>query len=489
MHRASGSVRTSILIAVALTFAGACAAACSSERDATAGGGDRPTPVVIDGPGIEALDAQPDSGAALVPPSGPVIEEGELAPEALADVDRAVTEVTSFIGETTNPVDPAVFAPIAEHGDLRLGWVLADMAQFVVRDEPFDALLAAGNELTAGDFTNQRTFWKGLSDLLIENDIPAPPDYRRWKQELLTAVDVAWIHPFNDTDADIDWRLVTFGGVLADTRPFGSDETCSCIPALDNPPNVSAAEGDWYPGNRPVFGIMLNGETRAYPLNIMETHELVNDAIGDRAISLTYCTLCRSATAFFVDQLPAGVTTPVLRTSGLLRRSNKLIFDRETDSLFDQFSGAAISGPQREAGLELERLTVQTSTWDDWRAAHPDTTLMAGKNGNGPNYPLDPLGDRDAGGPIFPIGSVDSRFLPSHRMIGTIAVEPPIAFGVEEAQAALADGGELLANGVTVLLDGGGLRLVDGEGNDLASSQANWFAWSQRFPDTLVWPS
>lgn len=462
-------------------------AACNSESATTIDGAP-PTPVVIDGPGVEALEPQDldDAGPA---PTGPVIEEGALAPEVVADVDRAVDDVVSFIGESTNPVDPAVFSAIAAHGDLRLAWVLADMGQFIVRDEPFDALLQAGNDLTAGDFSNQRTFWKGMSDLLIENDIPAPPDYARWKQELLTAVDVTWIHPFNDTDADIDWRLVTFGGVLADTRPFGSAETCSCIPALDDPPAVPAAEGDWYPGNRAVFGMIINGEARAYPLNIMEAHELVNDTLGDRAISLTYCTLCRSATAYYVDQLPAGVTTPVLRTSGLLRRSNKLVLDRETDSLFDQFTGVAISGPQREAGLELERITVQTATWDDWRAAHPETTLMAGKDGNGANYPLDPLGDRDAGGPIFPIGAVDDRFLPSHRMIGTVAVDPPVAFSVESAVAALESGGDLIANGVTVLLEGGGLRLVDAQGNDLASSQANWFAWSQRFPDTLIWPN
>lgn len=463
------------------------AAGCSSSGPEGADAG-IPTPIVIDGPGIEALDPLTADGDANSP-AGPVIEQGALSEDAIADVDRAVNDVVAFIGESTNPVDPAVFAPIAAHGDLRLGWVLADMGQFIIRDEPFDALLMAGNELTAGDFTNQRTFWKGLSDLLIENDIPAPPDYERWKQQLLTAVDVTWIHAFNDLDSDIDWRLVTFGGVQADTRPFGSEETCACIDGLDDPPNVTAAEGDWYPGNRPVFGLTINGEARAYPLNIMEAHELVNDTLGDRAISLTYCTLCRSATAFFVDELPAGVTPPVLRTSGLLRRSNKLILDRETDSLFDQFTGAAISGPQREAGLELERLSVQTTSWDDWRAAYPDTTLMAGKAGNGPNYPLDPLGDRDAGGPIFPIGAVDDRFLTSHRVIGTIANDPPIAFGVDEALAALESGGELVVNGVTVVLEAGGLRLVDTRGNDLASSQANWFAWSQRFPDTITWPN
>ena len=390
------------------------------------------------------------------------------------------------IGERTNPIDPTVFDGIAEHDDPRLLWIIADIGQFVFRGEPFDRLLVAANSISGGDYT-QRTLWKGLSDQLIADDTPAPPGYVAWKQQLLTAVDVSWIHPFNDDQAEIDWRLVTFGGVLADTRPFGSDETCSCIPALDNPPWVPAADGDWYPDHRVVFGLEINGEARAYPLNIMEAHELVNDTLGDRQISLTYCTLCRSATAFFVDELPADITPPVLRTSGLLRRSNKLILDRETNSLIDQFSGTAISGPQREAGLALERITVVTSTWESWRTAHPGTTLMAGKSGNGPNYPLNPLEDRDAGGPIFPIGDVDDTLLASERVLGTLALGEPIAFVVADAREALRDGDTVEFAGARAVLDGSGVRLVDAEGNDLASTQANWFAWSHRFPTTRLW--
>ena len=82
-----------------------------------------------------------------------------------------------------------------------------------------EALVAAANDVTGEEFTS-RTVFKGLGDHLIATDVAAPPGYVDWKRQLLTAVDVTWVHFFNDPDADLDWRLVTFGGVLADTPPL-----------------------------------------------------------------------------------------------------------------------------------------------------------------------------------------------------------------------------------------------------------------------------
>ena len=467
------------------------ASACSSVSESSDG-----PPVSTDEPAPETVAEteagddrgdEPGESSSSTPESAPPEAATPLPDGADLAVERAIDDVIAMIGESTNPVDPAVFDDLAAFDDIRLAWVVADLAQFVFRGEAFDALLGSANELTDGDYT-ARTVWKGMSDQLIADDVEAPPGYVQWKQKLLTAVDITWIHFFNDADADLDWRLVTFGGVLADTRPYGSTETCSCIAALDEPPAVPAEEGDWYPGHRTVFGIEIDGETRAYPLNIMEVHELVNDELGGRQISLTYCTLCRSAVAFFVDDLPDGSQPPVLRTSGLLRRSNKLVFDRETDSLIDQFTGEALSGPLREQGVTLNRLSVVTSSWDEWRAAHPETTFMSGKDGNGVNYPLDPLGDRDAGGPIFPIGDVDDTLFASQAVVGAVLDDgTTVAFPVDAAIERLQAGEVVALNGAEARLDGSGIRLVDAAGADLASSQANWFAWSQTFPTTSLW--
>ncbi|MEL6983321.1 MAG: DUF3179 domain-containing (seleno)protein, partial [Actinomycetota bacterium] len=292
--------------------------------------------------------ADEDQDAAPATP----VDDRPLDQDEQRTVDRAVTEAAQFVGEPLLlPLDPEVFADLATVEDPRAGWIMVDMGQFVFRGEAVEGLIDAAGGLAGEDFT-VRTWWKGLGDHLITTDVPAPPGYLEWKRKIYGAADTTFLRLLAD-DAAVDWRHVSFGGVLADNRPYGSDETCFCIAALDEPPVVSAEEASWYPDHRAVFGVEVNGESRAYPINVMEAHELVNDVLGGRPISLTYCTLCRSAVAYVLDEVPAGVETPVLRTSGLLQRSNKLVFDRTTSSLIDQFTGEALSGPLADAEVVL----------------------------------------------------------------------------------------------------------------------------------------
>jgi Protein of unknown function (DUF3179) len=216
---------------------------------------------------------------------------------------------------------------------------------------------------------------------------------------------------FADRDSDIDWRLVSWGGVLIDDRRPGDPDPCppGCIPALDDPALTSAAEGGWYADRRPVFGVMVGREAVALPKNIMEVHEMVNITIGGRRLGIPYCTLCGSAQAYLLDSVPAGVAQPVLRTSGLLSRSNKVMYDLRTRSVFDTFTGRALSGPLQRAGVALDQVTVVTSTWGAWKEAHPRTSIVAQDGGIGRAYEDDPLGGRDDDGPIFPVGDVDPR--------------------------------------------------------------------------------
>ena len=88
--------------------------------------------------------------------------------------------------------------------------------------------------------------------------------------------------------------------------------------------------GDWYHDDRPIFGVVVSSEAVAFPKHIMEVHEMVNLTVGGRRIGLPYCTLCGAAQAYLTDAVPAGITTPVLRTSGLLSRSNKVMYDLVT---------------------------------------------------------------------------------------------------------------------------------------------------------------
>jgi hypothetical protein len=165
-----------------------------------------------------------------------------------------------------------------------------------------------------------------------------------------------------------------------------------------------------------------------------------------------------------------------------------MMFDLETYSMFDTFTGEAVSGPLRDLGIVLPQVTVVTSTWAEWRAAHPDTTIVAEDGGIGRTYSSDPLRGRDLDGPIFPIGAVDGRLPAQAKVFGVFAADgTPVAFPVSEARAALALGQAVRLLGVELLADAGGVRAVDAESREVPGHESFWFAWSQFHVDTIVW--
>lgn len=426
--------------------------------------------------GGELIDAFGDELAPLTAevPTGP------LADEVVEDLDLLFDSLLE--GVSTEPI-----SRLGASGDPRIAWLFADLLRFFQQGATTEALVSAFEEVTETDLPAGLR-WGPVTDRLIAWDVPAPPDYVRWKRVPFEVIEPAWQPFFDDADADVDWRLVSWGGVLIDDRPIDeTDEPCpdGCIPALNDPAVTDADGGDWYPDDRLVFGIVINGEARAYPRNIMEVHEMVNDTLGGRRIGVPYCTLCGSAQAWFTDL--DGDAPLELRTSGLLSRSNKVMYELNTFSVFDTFLGTALSGPLQDQGVQLDPVPVVTATWADWKAAHPDTTIIAEDGGLGRSYSLDPLGGRDDDGPIFPIGDVDQRLGAQDQVLGIVGPEGPVAFDVVAATDALAAGQAVEAAGVRVLSDGAGLvaELVDG--GEAASHQAFWFAWSQFHPSTELW--
>jgi hypothetical protein len=413
----------------------------------------------------------------------PAIPDGPLS-EALRRAIRA-TFVDSFAQSTWGGEQAAALAEIAASGDPRLAWLVSDMMRFVSSPRLSEDLAAAAATLL-GIATPAQDRWSAVTDHLIAWDIPAPPDYLKVKRAIFTGAVPGWDRLF--AEGDIDWRLVSWGGVLIDDRPFGrTDDPCNCIPAADNPEFSTAAEATWLDDDDIVFGIVVNGEARAYPRRIMEVREMVNDTLGGRDLGIPYCTLCGSAQAYFTDRLPDGVERPVLRTSGLLIRSNKVMYDIVTHSVFDTFLGRAVTGPLAERSLQLEQATVITSDWGSWKRAYPGTTVLVEALALGRDF--DFRNGRDADGPIFPVGDVDPR-LPVHEdVIGVVAGSGrPVAFQRSAAMIALRRGEEVGFGNVRLRLDAGGIRAVDADGSDLGSHQAFWFAWSQFHPETALWP-
>lgn len=432
-------------------------------------------------------NAKPTDAHGYVFPPPPAVPDGELTPATSTAVDRVVASA-----ETSLDFD--ALEAVAASGDARLAWVVGDLLRFLQGGRAGEELVRAFEMLTdvqlAADPNSSESPWRAVTDHLIAWDLPAPPGYQGLKSRLFLLVEPRWSPFFSDMDAAIDWRWVSWGGVLIDDRPLGDRGFCErgCIPALDDPALTDAIGGDWYSDGYVVFGVVVNGEAVAFPKNMMEIHELVNITIGGRRLGIPYCTLCGSAQAYFLDAVPSWDKPLVLRTSGLLSRSNKVMYDLNTESIIDTFTGMALSGPLQDAAVTLEQTTVVGSFWGDWKTEHPDTMVVARDGGIGRSYPDDPLQGRDAAGPIFPVGDVDPRLAAQTLVVGVIGTDGlPLAFPIEEARSAMAEGEEVTFGDVRLLADGSGFRAELLNGNELVAHQAFWFAWSQFHPGSLVW--
>ena len=167
---------------------------------------------------------------------------------------------------------------------------------------------------------------------------------------------------------------ITWGGVAKDG-----------IPSLDNPDLIEAAKAHYLKPGDLVFGVSINGDARAYPLRIMGWHEMFNDVIGGVPLALAYCTLCGSGILF--ETKVKGRAKPfVFGSSGFLYRSNKLMFDRQTHSLWNQFTGAPVVGPLVGSGIVLKQRPVVITPWQEWVARNPQTRVLSLNTGHSRNY-------------------------------------------------------------------------------------------------------
>ena len=173
---------------------------------------------------------------------------------------------------------------------------------------------------------------------------------------------------------DIRVEEITWGGVVKDG-----------IPALTNPKLVAAKDATYMVPNNLVFGVEINGDARAYPLRILDWHEMFNDVVGGVPVSLAYCTLCGSGILYetSVEGFPHALT---LGSSGFLYRSNKLMYDTYTHSLWNQFSGKPVAGPLAGSGIELKVRPVVITTWEKWLAEHPSSRVISLETGYRRDY-------------------------------------------------------------------------------------------------------
>lgn len=199
-------------------------------------------------------------------------------------------------------------------------------------------------------------------------------EYYAFKAQLHQLIDPKFNRYFENRAEQSTIRLdeVRWGGVLQDG-----------IPPLRGPEMISAEEAKYVRDGATVFGIEVNGDARAYPKQVLAWHEMFVDTVGDVPLAGVYCTLCGTVILYKTEH--EGVNHE-LGTSGFLYRSNKLMYDKKTQSLWSTLEGEPVIGPLVGKGIKLDYLSVVTTTWGEWKKRHPDTSVLSLATGHRRDY-------------------------------------------------------------------------------------------------------
>lgn len=262
------------------------------------------------------------------------------------------------------------------------------------------------------------------------------------------------------------------------------------IPAIDDPIFLKAANAKDITDNEQVLGITRNGISKAYPITIMNYHEIINDHFGDEAIAVTYCPLCGSGIAFKTDvagyQLQFGV-------SGLLYNSDVLLYDRKTNSLWSQLLSKAITGSLK--GNQLTRIPIEQTTWADWRSQNPDTLILSQETGYYRDYRHNPYAGYDEHQRLhFPVDFRSKGYHPKEQVLGIniknqAKAYPFIELGKASKNNIVEIKDEVAGQTITVTFNKlhNSAKAFDTEGKQIATVTLFWFAWYTFNPQTLVY--
>ena len=258
------------------------------------------------------------------------------------------------------------------------------------------------------------------------------------------------------------------------------------IPAIDQPNFVSAKAAEFLQPADRVLGLNLHNTTKAYPIKILNWHEIVNDRFASQPVVVTYCPLCGSGVAYsgLIDgkHYDFGV-------SGLLYNSDVLLYDRQTQSLWSQLKNQAISGPMR--GEQLHPLVLAHTSWQDWKTRHPDTLVLTTETGYQRDYDKNPYAGYEYSRQIFfPVKHTDERFHPKEQILGITLNGQFKAYPFSLLAKLEGDISDTFNDHkLTIRFDKQhqSAAAFDGQtGKEIAGQITFWFAWYAFHPDTQV---
>ncbi len=257
------------------------------------------------------------------------------------------------------------------------------------------------------------------------------------------------------------------------------------IPALYDPSFISAPEAHFLKPTDRILGLFMDGEAKAYPIAILNWHELVNDRVGEKYVLVSYCPLCGTGMAF--DAQIDGKRV-LFGVSGKLYNSNVLFYDKQTESLWSQIGMEAVTGPM--TGKRLKLLPLEHTTWQTWKAKHPETKVLSQETGYKRDYARNSYQGYAASERIlFPVAHRDSRLPNKAWILGVVINGEAKAYPFETLQKIATPvkdhvGGEA----IFIQYDPRNRSALvrDGHGKLIPSVQAYWFAWVAFHPDTKL---
>ena len=258
------------------------------------------------------------------------------------------------------------------------------------------------------------------------------------------------------------------------------------IPAILAPEMISLEKAGYLAEEDQVLGLQIGTEARAYPVKILNYHQVINDRVGGVSLVVTYCPLSGAALVF--HRLVAGQEV-TFGVSGLLYRSNVLLYEHQTESLWSQMLRKAVAGPL--SGRRLETFAVPLAlSWGEWKKRFPATRVLAMPTGFDRDYHIDPYGNYARSAALwYPVGRVRRDLPPKTLVLGLASGSHAKAYPLDRLAAKGARLHDSLGGrAIDVAISGQGNVTAVVAGDDLPLEYVGvyWFAWQAFYPHTLV---